>query len=166
MERMPVGTDSADGENYRFLTHPGANLQASIAPGQVTKPELRLFGNRAGILSLANVLLWLIANSWRREILSLGELPFIELALPLSVCIRLSEDDPDGQHGRVVSLDGQELLEWLIAEEDRRQAAFWVHRLACDSCHEHDGLAVQASSHYEIHVRMTNAASWLESGTV
>ena len=31
-------------------------------------------GNRAGLLSLANVLLWLVSHAWRREFLSLAEL--------------------------------------------------------------------------------------------
>jgi hypothetical protein len=62
-----------DAYDYRFLTAPGAAVEVRLE--SVSEwPVLLLLGNRAGLLSLANVLLWLVGNSWRREFLSLAEL--------------------------------------------------------------------------------------------
>jgi hypothetical protein len=161
-----VRPDSADHANYRFLTMPGAQLHASLAEVHVGRAELRLFGNRAGILSLANILLWLVANSWRREFLSLAELSCVQLAGSLSVFIRLGDGAATGRHGSVVRLDRGELLEWSISEDDLRQVALLVHDLACDPAHEYDRLLMEDSSEFDVHLRMTDATAWLNAGVV
>jgi hypothetical protein len=154
---MQPGTDGAE---YAFLTTPGASLVCRLAAWREGS-ELQLFGNRAGLLSLANILLWFIANSWRREFLSLGELGFARLEGQLTVCIRLSDDVPVDSHGKVRSLDGGESLEWAIAEEGLQQVALWIHHLVCQPEHEYDRLLVADSSEYGVHIRMTDAAEWL-----
>jgi hypothetical protein len=70
---------SSDEAEYQFLTAPAAMVHVRLAADAQDGPELQVFGNRAGLLSLANVLLWLLANTWRREFLSLGELPFVRV---------------------------------------------------------------------------------------
>ena len=80
---------------YRFFTVPGASVQLRLASSSQGRPELQVFGNRAGLLSLANVLLWFLANASRREFLSLGDLPFVHEEGSLSVCIRMTMEDRD-----------------------------------------------------------------------
>jgi hypothetical protein len=156
--------NSADEANYRFLTVPGARLQCSLSAGDAARPELCFFGNRAGLLSLANLLLWLVANAWRREFLSFAELGFVEPLGPLSVRIRMSDEAAPGRHGRVVREDRGESLEWSITEDDLRQVALCVHHLACDPGHEYDRLSMDNGGEFEIHLRMTDAATWLAAG--
>ena len=71
-----MDSHSPDAEDYRFLTAPGAEVVVRLEPG-TQRPVLRVLGNRAGLLSVTNVLLWLVANASRREFLSLAELPFV-----------------------------------------------------------------------------------------
>jgi hypothetical protein len=153
-----------DEVDYHFLTAPGAALQVSIAGNDGGKPELRLFGNRAGVLTLANILLWLVANAQRREFLSLGQLGFVELAGLLSVCLRLIDEEPTRRDGRVVRLDRAELLEWSVSEDDLRRVALGVHRLACNPGHEYDRLLMGNDAEFEVQIRMTDAEAWLATG--
>jgi hypothetical protein len=46
---MPLSPDEAE---YGFLTVPGASLRIRLVPGP---PELQVLGNRAGLLSLAEL---------------------------------------------------------------------------------------------------------------
>ena len=103
---QPASGDTAE---YRFLTMPGACVQCRLAQEQAAR-ELQLFGNRAGLLSLANILLWFVANAWRREFLSLGELGFAELDGKLAVCLRIADDVLAGSHGIVHLRDRNESL--------------------------------------------------------
>ena len=66
-----------DRDEYRFLTPSGAAVTVRVGAG-TGRPIVRISGNRAGLLALSNVLLWLTANAWRREFLSLAELPFVD----------------------------------------------------------------------------------------
>ena len=68
---------TSDEAHIRFMTAPGAHLIVRVGGDARGESEVLLHGNRSGILSLANVLLWLHAVAWRRELLSLGELPFV-----------------------------------------------------------------------------------------
>jgi hypothetical protein len=56
-------------------------------------------------LSLANVLLWLHAIVWRREMLSLSELPFVEAQGKVTLHVRVGANDAAGKHGVVQRLD-------------------------------------------------------------
>jgi hypothetical protein len=154
----PRSTDQAD---YRFLTAPGAGVSARLGADGAGRPELQLFGNRAGLLSLANVLLWLAAHAWRRELLSLAELPFVAVEPPLAVCLRLTDADPTERDGLLTRADRGDQFEWALAEGDLRRVALAVHRLASDPAHEYDRLRVAEGSAAGVHVRMTDAAAWL-----
>ena len=154
---------SGDAAEYAFFTMPGSHIEGrlvSVPSGQ----ELQLFGNRAGLLSLANVLLWFLANAWRREFFSLGELDFVNLQGQLAVCLRLTEAEADGTHGVLHRLDQGELLEWTISEDGLQQVALWMHRLVSGPAHEDDRLLVAEASEYGVHVRMTDAAEWVSKG--
>ena len=142
---------------------PGACVQCRLAQEQAAR-ELQLFGNRAGLLSLANILLWFVANAWRREFLSLGELGFAELDGKLAVCLRIADDVLAGSHGIVHLRDRNESLEWAITEEGLIQVALWMHRLVSQPGHEYDRLLMAQGSECGVHVRMTDAAEWLRRG--
>ncbi len=154
---------SGDAAEYRFLTAPEACVSCRLVaePGG---PELQLFGNRAGLLSLANILLWFVANSWRREYLSFGELAFMQLDGTLSVCLRIADEVPAASHGVLHRQDRCESLEWTISEDGLKQVALWMHSLVSKPGHEYDRLLVAEESECGVHVRMTDAAEWLQRG--
>src|SRR5207253_1946650 len=113
------------------------------------------------LLSLANVLLWFVANAWRREFLSLSELLFLHLAGGLSICIRLTDEAMTGKDGIVKRMDRHELLEWSIGEDDLRRAALSIHHVVSFYGQEYDRLLMGEESEFDVHVRMTDAAQWL-----
>ena len=91
---------TSDDAHIRFMTVPGARLALDQGQGNDGQTEILLLGNRAGLLSLANVVLWLAAVSWRREkLLSLAELPFVEAKGAMSLLIRIEAADATGAHG-------------------------------------------------------------------
>ena len=155
---QPPSPDEAD---YRFLTAPGAAVRVRLAADERGQPELQVFGNRAGLLSLANVLLWLVANAWRREFLALAELPFVHVEAPLAVCLRLTDADATGRDGLLYRTDRGEQFEWAVPEDDLKRVALLVHRLVSNPGHEYERLRVAEGSTAEVHVRMTDAAEWL-----
>ena len=152
---------SPDEAEYRFLTAPGAAVRLRLAADERGQPELQVFGNRAGLLSLANVLLWLLANAWRREFLAFAELPFVHVEVPLAVCIRLTDAEATGRDGLLCRSDRGGQFEWAVSEDDLRHVALVVHRLASHPGHEYDRLSVDEGSAAEVHIRMTDATEWL-----
>src|SRR5262245_59738475 len=116
---------SGDAGEYSFLTTPGACLESRLVEEQNGR-ELQVFGNRAGILSLANILLWFVANAWRREFLAFGVLGFAHSDGRLAVCVRIVEDMPADSHGILHFQDRGESLEWAITEEGLKQVALWM----------------------------------------
>jgi hypothetical protein len=155
---------SFDEAEYRFLTAPGAAVCVSLTSAAGGKPEVQIFGTRAGLLSLANVLLWLVATACRREVLTLAELPFVCLEVPLAICVRLTAHEAMGRDGLLVKLDHGDQYEWQISDDDLRRVALNIHHLACTPAHEYDYLQVADGSAAAIHVRMTDAAEWLHQG--
>jgi hypothetical protein len=158
---QPRSPDEAD---YCFLTTPGARVQVRLAAEAQGQSELQIFGNRAGLLSLANVLLWLVATAWRREFLSLAELPFVHPEGRVSVCLRVTAEEGTGQDGCLSRTDRGEQLEWAISEDDLRRVALLVHRLVSAPAHEYDRLLLAEASAARVHIRMTDAAEWLQRG--
>ena len=160
-------TLSPDDLAYRFLTTPGADLCVALGTDSLLgTPELQLFGNRAGLLSLANTLLWFHANAWRREFLSLAELPFVRSQGGPSVCLRINDEEPTGHDGLIRRIDRSEQFEWVFAEDDLRRIALTIHSLACRPGHEYDRLLVGNASAMGVHVRMTDAPDWICRGDV
>jgi hypothetical protein len=152
-----------DANHYRFLSAPSATVQIRLSVSTRGEPEVQIFGNRAGLLSLANVLLWLVANAWRREFLSLADLPFVHVEAPLAVCIRLTCTEPTGRDGSVSLLDHGAQYEWEVSEDDLKRIAVGIHRLVCDPEHEYDYLYMADGSVAQIHIRMTDAGQWFPS---
>jgi hypothetical protein len=152
---------TSDEAHIRFMTIPGAHLAIHLGSGAEGQPELLLLGNRAGLLSFANILLWLQAVVWRRELLSLGELPFVESEGRIALHIRVGAEGATGGYGVVVKLDRGDEFEWVISEDDLQRVGLSIHRLAAAPDHEYERLAVAAASVAGIHVRMTDAREWL-----
>lgn len=152
-----------DNVDYRFLTAPGADVRIGLSKDTECQEELQVFGNRAGLLSLANVLLWFVANAWRRELLSLAELPFIHLVGALSVCLRMTTEDATGRDGLMSRTDRGEQFEWVISEDDLRRVALTIHHLVSKPGHEYDRLWMAEGSAANVHVRMTDVSDWLHS---
>jgi hypothetical protein len=153
---------SSDEAAYRLFTAPGADVTIQLATDQRGHPELQVFGNRAGLLSLANVFLWLVANAWRREFLSLAELPFVRVQSPLAVSLRMLDAETTGQAGLLQRKDRGEQFEWAIAEGDLQRVALLLHRLASNPSHEYDRPEVAEGSAAGLHFRMTDAAEWVQ----
>jgi len=152
---------TSDAAHIRFLTAPGAHLVLRLEPDANGQPEMLLRGNRAGILSLANVLLWLHAMVWRREVLSLGELPFVEPQGKVALHIRVGANGASGGHGVVQKLDHGDEFEWTIQEDDLQAVGLLVHRLAANPDHEYTRLDVESGGAVGIHVRMADVREWL-----
>jgi hypothetical protein len=151
---------SGDAAEYRFLTISGACVECRLDEEQGGR-DLQVFGNRAGLLSLANILLWFAANAWRRELLSFGELGFVQLDAGLAVCLRIAAGMRADPHGFLHLQDRGESLEWAITEEGLKRVALWVHGLVSKPGHEYDRLLMAEGSECGVHVRMTDAAEWL-----
>src|SRR5439155_13159902 len=133
---------TSDEAHIRFMTAPGAHLIVRVGGDARGESEVLLHGNRSGILSLANVLLWLHAVAWRRELLSLGELPFVELEGNVALHIRVRAESATGGHGVVEKLDRGNQFEWTIHEDDLQAVGLSVHRLAANPDHEYTRLEV------------------------
>ena len=155
---MQLHADEAD---YHFLTTTGAALALRLAADEHSQSEVQFFGNRAGLLSLANVLLWLVGNTWRREFLAFAELPFVRVETPLAVCLRVTNAEGTGRDGLLCRTDRQAQFEWVICESDLERVALLLHRLASRPSHEYDRLNMSEGSAADIHIRMTDAAAWL-----
>jgi hypothetical protein len=154
---------SGDAAEYAFLTTPGARVQCRLVE-ESGGTDLQVFGNRAGLLSFANLLLWFVANAWRREFLSFGELGFVHLEGRLAVSLRIADEVPADSSGILHLRDRAESLEWEVAEEGLKQVALWMHSLVSTPGHEYDRLLVADGSECGVHVRMTDAAEWVRRG--
>ena len=152
---------TSDEAHIRFMTVPGAHLVLRLGSGAQGQSEVLLLGNRSGLLSLANVLLWLQAMVWRRELLSFGELPFVESEGRIALHIRVGANEATGGHGVLRKLDRGDEFEWVIAEDDLQRVGLSIHRLAANPDHEYERLDVGTASAAGIHIRMADAREWL-----
>jgi hypothetical protein len=132
--------DGSDETEYRLLTQPGAVLTISLCPPFEGLPVIHLLGNREGMLSLANVLLWLHANSSRREFLSITALPFVHQQGMVALSIRVLMEDSTSDYGWLQLLDKGQQFEWRLPEDDLKALGLIVHRLACLPGHGYDRL--------------------------
>jgi hypothetical protein len=158
----PRSPDEAD---YQFMTSPGAKVEMRLADA-TDGPELQLFGNRAGLLSLANILLWFTAHAYWREFLPLTELPFVRTEGILSVSLHMTAEEPTNRDGSLVRSDSGEQIQWTISEDDLLRVALSVHRLASMPGHEYDCLKLSERSVAGIQIRMTDALAWIQKGIV
>jgi len=90
-----------------------------------------------------------------------AELPFMQVEVPLSVCLRLTDAEGTGRAGMVRQMDREGQFEWSISEDDLERVALLLHRLASNPGHEYDRLSVEDGSAVGIQFRMTDVAQWL-----
>ena len=116
----------ADETEYALLVLPEALVRVSRQESPCGL-YLRLLGNRVGLVSLSSVLLWLKANAYRREFLSLTELSFIRSETSLSLSVRVSEGEVSANLGELRILDGVSEVEWEMTEDDLQRIALRLH---------------------------------------
>jgi hypothetical protein len=146
---------------YHLFTLPGAKLTASLRHEAGKLPEVCVFGNRAGVASLANLFFWLLGNSYQSEVLPVTSLPFVEVKDRVSLAIRLIDGDANGNFGSVRSLDKASQFEWELTEDDLRSLALAVHRLVCQPEHEYDIFPAGEDTEANVHIRLTDIDTWL-----
>lgn len=153
-------TTDADEAEYRFLTTKDSCVDVGISAEDDGTSELQLFGNRAGLLSLANVLLWFYANAYRREFLSLGVLPFIRLKMPCSVCLRMTTEGPEKGFGTLRRVDKDQQWEWVFSEDQVKNLGLSIHSLVSLPEHGYDRF-MEPCFEIEVHIRMTDVQEWM-----
>ena len=150
----------ADTDHLQFLTYPDASVTASVSECINDGCELLLRGTRGGVLSLSNILLWLHANNWRRELLSLTDLPFFE-AEELEILIRCTDAVGPENYGTLRYDKTESNIEWSISDLALERAGLTLHRLACMPEHEYDYFQLSPASDLNLRVRMSDASAWL-----
>ena len=149
----------ADETEYALLVLPEALISVSSQSSECAL-GLRLYGNRRGLASLSSILLWLKANAYRREFLSLTELSFIRSEASLSLSVRISEGEGSSNLGELHTLDRDSEIEWDMTEDDLQRIALRLHYLASVPEHEYEVLEV-GSSKAQVELRLSDAAVYL-----
>lgn len=146
---------------YKFFALAGAKLTVSLRREFKKPAEICVFGNRAGVGSLANLLFWLLGNSYQSEVLPVTSLPFVDVKDRVSLAIRLVDGDGNGNLGSIRAIDENSQFEWELAEKDLRGLALAVHRLACRPEHEYDIFPLGEDTEANFHIRLTDIDTWL-----
>lgn len=154
-----MNTMRADSDHFQFLTHPEANVMASVTECVDEGRELYLRGTRGGVLSLSNILLWLLANNWRREILNLSDLSFFT-ADKFEILIRNTDSEESANYGTLRYDPSAHSIEWCIGDVALERAGLTLHRLACKPEHEYDYFEMSQASDLNLRVRMVDASAW------
>ena len=155
---MPTLSDESE---YALLVLPGAAVTIHPSAGRDPALRIQFLGNREGMASLANILLWLRANAYRREFLSLTALPFIRPGGRLAVTVRVSPDEGGGDLGRLRCLDGSGEFEWRLTEDDLQELALRLHYLASVPEHEYELLEVGPPGEARVEIRLSDARGYL-----
>jgi len=146
----------SDDSEYALFTFAGAQLNASVVEPRGDLPQIRLIGNRRGMASLANVLLWLVTNNWRREFLSITDLSFIRRSGDLSLSIRIAARDDEQDFGRVLRLDQHCQYEWELTEEELQRLALQIHALAANPVHDYDDVPLHRSGDATVWLQLSD----------
>lgn len=154
---MPTVSDEAE---YALFVLPHAVVAVSLVSSEQAL-NIRLEGNRVGIASLATILLWLRANAFRREFLSLTALPFVQSESDLVLIVRISPDEGGCNFGQVRCLDGAAEFEWELTEDDLQRLALRLHCLASVPEREYEVLEVSPSGEVQIEIRLSDARAYL-----
>ena len=149
----------------RTFTFPDAALSISIPSAterlRKDEAEIRVFGNRQGIASLANILLWFY-HSFDREFLSLTGLSFAAKEGDLLLTIRKTDEVRGEEFGHLILLDKAFQYEWLIAEEDVKRLAIEVHGIASNPYIEYATFPRRPGEGAAfVHVRLTDIRKWI-----
>jgi hypothetical protein len=148
--------NDSDEADYTLLTTAGATLDISLDGLVDGLPEILVLGNREGMLSLANVLLWLRAHDWRRELLSVTALPFVQRQGDIALSLRVLAEDPAGDYGSLHLMDKGCQYEWRIPEDDLTRLALTVHRLACVPEHGYDCVPITQETEARVRLELVS----------
>ncbi len=146
---------TSDADDLAFFALPGAVLTLRRDVGADRRLELQLLGNRAGVASLANALLWLHANRGHQQEFSLSELPYLQVLDGSTLLLRVV-DEADPGFGRC-SYGGHDYeLDWLLSAEQLLLVALGVHKTAALEAHEYElfDAAPDASAPWDAAVRV------------
>jgi hypothetical protein len=123
---MPTRAD----DPLKWAILPDAALDARLMPKSPRgKPTVEILGNRSGVLSLGNLLLWASSDPSWHESLSITELSFarVESALRLRV---IQEMENKADPGYVRRTDANVQFEWVLNEDSLRLAALGIINVA------------------------------------
>src|SRR5258705_8274833 len=148
----------SDEIEYGLFILPSAFIALSVSSIAPTW-RMQFLGNRQGMASLASVCLWLGANAYRREFLSLTALPFIKSVSDVAVMVRVSAAEGTGRFGLVRRLNGASEVEWELSEEELQRLALRLHYLASVPEHEYELLEVGPAA--QIEIRLSDARTYV-----
>ena len=148
----------SDEAELGFFAFPGASLTVSLVTAPNGARVLQLHGNRAALASLANALLWLHANGWRREFLSVTSLQWVTAHGAASLMLHLVDAGHDDDWGSLLLADKACQYEWLLSDESLRRVALDVHHIASNPAHEYDRMSC---GDFDIEIRMVDALEHL-----
>lgn len=149
-----------------WLIHPKAKVRIELSGPHSREtpaegvPSINIVGNPPGIVSLANVLLWL-AGPKEYEYLSISGLPFVSVSSRLSLLVAVDANRPSefcnlrlhdhiDNQGTARVIDNDMEYEWQLHPDSLTDCAVAIHREACliDASHYH--VPLMADSDCEI----------------
>ena len=109
------------------LILPDALLKLIVADGDA-RAEVHVVGNGAGVVSLANVLRWLVTAD--REALHLPDLSFVWSAAAASLSVHRTREGHEGRYGVLRRLEAQKAYAWLLDASELPRLADSLNLLA------------------------------------
>jgi len=131
---------------------PGASLTAELDIERWPKPTIVIRGNREGIFSLGNLLLWISTAPVEHESLSITGLPFVHAKSTLCLIV-VQTMDSDEQCGHLVRTDKDKQFQWFITDGQLQAEAVGILDIAYASeldCVNHLHGYVTRDSEYEL----------------
>lgn len=144
-----------------LMTLPGASLTVSLGAPIEGLPQVHVLGNREGMLSLANVLLWLNARGFEREFMPITALPFVHREGTLALSVRLKGECCGNRpldFGKLHLLDKASQYEWRLGDVELVRLAVAIHRLACFPEHGYDVFPIEEPG--DAWVRIELLSNW------
>jgi len=138
---------------------PGAEVTAELTtPNWAKRPVIEILGNRQGLLSLGNLLMWVCGAAADLETFSITGLSFVHARSSLSLIVVQSLDDQE-RAGRVVRVDKDQQFEWRVHQETLERMAIGLMCVAFypyDEGGDHTHACRHADSDAELFFAATN----------
>lgn len=119
--------------SVNWLILPDSHLYISLHERPSKLPRIEITGNPRGMVSIANIFLWLASPTTDFDSISITALPFISVDSALSLTAHLlPEDEVETKyHGKLVRLDKSVQYEWQASEQQIINVTLLVHQLGC-----------------------------------
>ena len=116
-----------------MLFRSDSQLHLSIHERPTKLPLVEITGNPRGMVSIANILLWLASPATDYDSLSISALPFLTVDSALGLTVLLIPEDEAENHcqGRLVRLDKAMQFEWQTTEQELIHVALLAHQIGC-----------------------------------